>query len=217
MQNYVDVAYDEKEYPRTAYPEKLARYLYDRFGMQPGMKFLDNGAGRGEFLAAFGRLGLEVHGTDIVQGCEMSLIVNLNSGGVPFPDDYFDVVFSKSVIEHIENQEHYMQEMKRVLKPGGLLILMAPDWKTQRHIFYLDPTHIHPYTQESIDWLLRMMGFKDVHSETFVQLPAVWDNPLLGWVCRLLQLLGPVSRIYKNKFLRFSRELMVLGTGRKAS
>lgn len=110
-----------------------------------------------------------------------------------------------------------MQEMKRVLKPGGLLILMVPDWKTQRHIFYLDPTHIHPYTQESIDWLLRMMGYGDVCSETFVQLPVVWEHSMLRWGCRLLQLLGPVSRIYKNKFFRFSRELMILGTGRKIS
>lgn len=39
MQNYVDVAYDEKEYPRTAYPEKLARYLYERFEMQLGMEY----------------------------------------------------------------------------------------------------------------------------------------------------------------------------------
>ena len=97
MQNYVDVAYDEKEYPRTAYPEKLARYLYDRFGMQPGMKFLDNGAGRGEFLAAFGRLGLEVHGTDIVQGCEMSLIVNLNSGGYHFRTITLMLFFRKAL------------------------------------------------------------------------------------------------------------------------
>ena len=39
------MAYDEKEYSHTAYPEKQARYLYDRFGMQPSMKFLDNGVG----------------------------------------------------------------------------------------------------------------------------------------------------------------------------
>ena len=215
MQNYVDVAYDKKEKPITSYPDKLARYLYHRFSMKLGMKFLDNGCGRGEFLGAFARLGLETYGTDIVQGCKQTQLVNLNQDELPFPEGTFDVVFSKSVIEHIEKQEHYMQEMRRVLKEDGLLIILVPDWKTQCIIFYEDPTHIHPYTQKSIDRLLNMMGFREVSSEEFIQLPQVWKYPILKIVCRTLQFLGPVKRVYKNKFFRFSRELMILGTGRK--
>lgn len=215
MQNYVDVAYDKREKPITSYPDELAKYLYHRFSMQPGMKFLDNGCGRGDFLAAFGKLGLETYGTDIVQGCKQTQLVDLNQGKLPFPEETFDVVFSKSVIEHIEKQEHYMQEMKRVLKDDGLLIILVPDWKTQHIIFYEDPTHIHPYTQKSIDRLLNMMGFREVNSEEFIQLPQVWKYPLLKCVCRVLQLIGPVRRVYKNNFFRFSRELMILGYGKK--
>ena len=215
MQNYVDVAYDKREKPITSYPDELASYLYHRFSMHPGMKFLDNGCGRGDFLEAFDRLGLETYGTDIVQGCNQTQLVDLNQGMLPFPEGTFDVVFSKSVIEHIEKQEHYMQEMKRVLKDDGLLIILVPDWKTQRIIFYEDPTHIHPYTQKSIDRLLNMMGFREVSSEEFIQLPQVWKYPALKVLCRMFQLLGPVKRVYKNKFFRFSRELMILGTGRK--
>ena len=55
--------------------------------------------------------------------------MDLNHDPLPFPNDYFDAVFSKSVIEHITNTEHYIKEMRRVPKPGGRLVLMVPDWE----------------------------------------------------------------------------------------
>lgn len=119
MNKYVEVAYQEKEKPFGEYPLQLAKYLVDRFGLKAGMRILDNGCGRGEFLHAFSTLGLEASGTDISSYCEQSKVVDLNHDALPFTDDYFDAVFTKSVIEHIENTEHYMNEMRRVLKPGG--------------------------------------------------------------------------------------------------
>jgi hypothetical protein len=97
----------------------------------------------------------------------------------------------------------------------GRLILMVPDWETQCRIFYDDPTHIHPYTKTSVERLLKMQGYTDISSEQFCQLPSVWKHPYLMNVVELLKLFGPVKKICKNKTLRFSRELMVLGTGIK--
>ena len=125
------------------------------------------------------------------------------------------MVFSKSVIEHINNTEYYISEMRRVLKVGGRIILMTPDWETQCFIFYRDPTHIHPYNKESVEKLLNMCEFKDVTSEKFIQLPKVWNSKLWYMVSSLIRTAGPVKKIYKNKFIRFSRELMILGTGIK--
>jgi ubiquinone/menaquinone biosynthesis C-methylase UbiE len=119
MKNYVEVAYKETEKPFGEYPLQLAEYLADRYHMKKGMKLLDNGCGRGEFLHAFGSMGMEVHGTDVSSYCKDARIVDLNKENLPYPDNYFDVVFSKSVIEHISNTEHYVNEMKRVLKKGG--------------------------------------------------------------------------------------------------
>ena len=42
----------------------------------------------------------------------------------------FDVVFSKSVIRHVGQLSVCCDGARRVLKPGGLLIIMTPDWKT---------------------------------------------------------------------------------------
>ena len=215
MKNYVQVAYREKDKPFGEYPLQLAEYIIKRYHLKKGMKILDNGCGRGEFLHAFSHFGMETEGTDISDYCKQAKVVDLNRGRLPFPDDTFDVVFSKSVIEHIENTEHYMEEMRRVLKWGGVCIIMVPDWESQYFIFYQDPTHIHPYTRQSIDKLMRMSEFKNVETEKFIQLPSVWNNKLMYGISRMIRMRGPVRKIYKNKFIRFSRELMILGSGVK--
>jgi ubiquinone/menaquinone biosynthesis C-methylase UbiE len=46
---------------------------------------------------------------------------------LPLPDDYADVYISLETIEHIEQDEEFLQEVKRVLKPGGLFICSTPN------------------------------------------------------------------------------------------
>ena len=45
---------------------------------------------------------------------------------LPFPDNFFDVIVSSHVLEHIENDVLCIKECARVLKPGGELILWVP-------------------------------------------------------------------------------------------
>lgn len=212
MNNYIEVTYSENEKPQGTYPDQLVDYLVGRFHISKGMKILDNGCGRGDFLKAFSKLGLETYGTDISGFCKEARLVNLEVEELPFSDNYFDVVFSKSVIEHLTNGEYYMREMRRVLKMGGVLILMVPDWKSQYRIFYEDPTHIHPYCVKSIKRFLEMCEFKSSGSELFYQLPVMWKYPFLK---KMDIFKGSVSRVYKNKSYRFFREKMVLGWGYK--
>lgn len=212
MNKYIEVAYSHKEKPISDYPKQLALYLKERFCLREGMRLLDNGCGRGDFLRAFSELGLEAYGTDISNVYDKVENVNLESEQLPFPDNYFDIVFSKSVIEHITNCEHYVGEMRRVLKRGGVLILMCPDWKSQYKIFYEDPTHVHPYCVKSIERLLAMQEFVNSGAELFYQLPIIWKYPLLK---KLDLFKGSVNKVYKNKCYRFFREKMVLGWGYK--
>ena len=50
---------------------------------------------------------------------------------LPYEDDSFDVVMSFQVFEHVEFPERYLQESRRVLKPGGVLLLVTPDRSTR--------------------------------------------------------------------------------------
>lgn len=46
---------------------------------------------------------------------------------IPLPDQTADIFVSFETIEHVENQEGMMKEIKRVLKPGGTLVISSPD------------------------------------------------------------------------------------------
>ena len=221
MSNYIKVFYNENILPYTEYPSRLCGYLFRRFGMKQGDKLLDVGCGRGDFAKGFKDLGLEVFGIDrekgnseMLKGIEIRLS-DIENDSFPFSDETFDIVFSKSVIEHFWKPDNFIKECRRVLKPGGRIIVMTPDWQSQRRIFYDDYTHVHPYTTTSLNGLLKIYGFREVTSEKFYQLPILWKHSWLKIFSKCLQILGPVKKIHKNKFIRWSRELMILASGKK--
>jgi len=108
------------------------------------MKVLDVGCGHAPFLIYLGQMGCQAYGSDPGGGpSEESIdglwgvfnpcfgwpwVKELRQEGMQdlsWPDDYFDRVFCTSVIEHLspEVAEAGVREMKRVLKPGGLLVI----------------------------------------------------------------------------------------------
>lgn len=116
---------------------------------------------------------METYGIYISGYCAYAKVVDLNNDRLPFEDDTFDFVFSKSVVEHISNTERYLLEMKCVCKHGRCICIMVPDWETRYKIICHDSTHIHPYIVSYVEILLNMMELKEVTSKKFVQLPSV--------------------------------------------
>ncbi len=221
MDNYLETVYDLKSHPVTAYPNELARYLISRYSIPNKATLLDVGCGRGDFLNAFQLEGLRASGVDSPRE-NVFVPVDLYSGGVdlevdklPVPDSSIDVIFTKSVLEHIHRPTNILNECYRALKPGGRIIAMVPDWKTCMYIYYDDFTHVQPYTVDALRDALKMFRFQSVESEVFYQLPVVWKHPWVKVICKMLQLLGPVKKVHKNKFYRFSRELIILASGIK--
>lgn len=221
MENYIKVIYDKKLRPYTKYPAQLAAYLMDRFAISRNSRLLDVGCGRGDMLNAFKQSGLHVNGlelldynAELIAGIEVAY-ANFENQSFPFPDDTFDVVFSKSVVEHLHNPENFLRESRRILKPGGRIITLTPDWQTQRYIFYNDFTHHQPYTVLGLSNALNVYDFTGVNTEIFYQLPIVWKVPFLKTMLKPLQFFFPVKKVTKSGFWRWSRELMILGTGVK--
>lgn len=214
--------YNKNTKPYTDYPSQLCGYLFERFEMEKGDKLLDIGCGRGDFTKDFKDLGLDVSGIDrergdsaMLQGIDIRISDDLENNAFPFEDENFDVVFSKSVIEHIRDPDKFVKEIHRVLKPGGISITMTPDWHSQMFIFYDDHTHVRPYTCTGLRDMFAMHGFKNSKAELFYQLPIVWKYPAIKIICKSLQLSGPVKKIEKNKFIRWSKELMILASSVK--
>ncbi|MBK7468581.1 MAG: class I SAM-dependent methyltransferase [Saprospiraceae bacterium] len=72
-------------------------------------------------------------------------------------ENTFDYVITFQVIEHIENDKSFLQEINRVLKPGGKLILTTPN-KIQS--LTRNPWHVREYTVDELVSLFEQCGFK---------------------------------------------------------
>lgn len=228
-EKYLSTIYSQERRPISDYPLKLATHLMDKYYCGTG-SLLDIGCGRGDFLKAFHNLKFSVSGTDIspssIKTCKPHLVKtsNLEVEPLPFSDSEFNFVFSKSVIEHLHNPMPFLQEAHRVLKPDGKAVVMTPSWVHHGWgPFYLDYTHVTPFTRPSLIDAMEMAGFNDVEVFHFHQLPFLWKRPILKPLIRLLASLPiPYRPLYEtnippnlNKLIQFSKEVMLLGIGTK--
>lgn len=222
-QDYVAVQYDLKRRPITDYPTKLAKHLTTLHNIKVDSKLLEVGAGRPDVLVGFRAAGMQVFGCDISQvsedACKEKAIpfkyVNLEDGKLPYESNSFDVVYSKSVIEHMHDPLSFVSESFRVLKPGGVLLVLTPDWEANYRTFFDDFTHVRPMSRRSMNLLLSMLDFDEVNAYRFRQLPSTWRHPLLNTLCSFVAPFIPVNT--RKPFFRWSRELMLVGVARKKS
>ena len=193
--DYLDLQFNENVRPHTSFPFNLTKYLVDRFHLEKGSKVLDIGCGRCEVLDAFTKLDLDISGIDASERIRDFApktiskleILDFSKENIPFDDDEFDVIFTKSVIEHISDPTHLMKEILRILKPGGIFISLTPEWTSQMKTFYDDPTHVHPYQLKGLEVLFTVSGFKDVHSETFYYHELLWKSAFWRFFASVLR------------------------------
>jgi len=72
----------------------------------------------------------------------------------PFKDDYFDTVVSGEFIEHLERPQELIDEMYRICKPGGQIILSTPHLETS------DPEHLWEFEPEDIVSMFKKYNIK---------------------------------------------------------
>ena len=218
---YLEVHYDTKKRPITNYPGKLANELSRKHNLKINGTLLEVGVGRPDVAIGFKNLGFQVYGCDLsktsaIQCKEAGIkfkYVDLFKEKLPYKSNYFDVVYSKSVIEHMIDPLNFIGECFRVLKPGGKIIVLTPDWEANYKIFFDDFTHVRPMSRRSMNFILSMQDSKDLNVYRFRQLPRTWRNPILNGLSSLISHFVPVTT--KIKFLRWSRELMLAGVATK--
>jgi ubiquinone/menaquinone biosynthesis C-methylase UbiE len=139
----------------------------------PGVKILDIGCGRGEWLTLLREQHIPAYGIDLDDGMlaackEMDLEVACDDAChhlKQLPDESLIVVSAFHVAEHLsfEQLQTLVTEAIRVLKPGGLLILETPN--TENIVvattgFHLDPTHVKPIPPQLLMFLTEHCGYK---------------------------------------------------------
>jgi len=84
---------------------------------------------------------------------------------LPHENNSIDFVTMNAVIEHIKNPSNILSESYRVLKRGGFIFIRTPNWKMDWKNFYNDPTHVKPYSPETLKNTLELFGFKVIFLE----------------------------------------------------
>jgi SAM-dependent methyltransferase len=89
---------------------------------------------------------------DILDLPGVDLVHDLDLSPWPYADNSFDLIYAHSVFEHLEDVLQTMDEMNRLLKPGGRIVLVVPYFRHPDA--FVDPTHEHFFTSRSMDYFI---------------------------------------------------------------
>jgi len=142
-----------------------------------GTNLLDIGCAQGFFLYNASKAGYTTKGIEISQDAaeyavkEFGLDVEAKSfEELRFPENHFDVVTLWQVLEHVPYPLTILQEVHRILKPGGLLVVSTPDIggipaKILRKKWWdIKRLHINQFTKKTLTDILQNGGFKNISS-----------------------------------------------------
>ncbi|HLJ28091.1 MAG TPA: class I SAM-dependent methyltransferase [Candidatus Angelobacter sp.] len=107
------------------------------FSLNGTHRVLDFGCGQGRAVNWLRHLGHNVVGCDIIPAKIPSENLRMmENGRIPFDDDYFDLVISEQVFEHVKDYDTAIREVHRVLKPGGITMHLFPAryWLAEPHV-----------------------------------------------------------------------------------
>ena len=165
--------------------EHLARY---HFAMElvAGKKVADIACGSGYGTQMLARAGARsVHGMDISEEAVEFARTHHNTSNVTYSvanaqeltaisDDEFDVIVSFETIEHLQDVEAYLDQMKRILRPGGVFVVSTPDRRLASFWYWYfghprNPYHAREYTErELLDLLSTRFQIKACYGQAFV-------------------------------------------------
>jgi 2-polyprenyl-3-methyl-5-hydroxy-6-metoxy-1,4-benzoquinol methylase len=149
--------------PKTFFLNKRLFNTYNRIstklvGKQLKGVNLDLGCGDGGFSQVCMEAGIQSIGLDYPES-------NLEKDRFQFDNASIDFVTLNAVIEHIANPSNLLGETNRVLRNGGLIFIRTPNWKMDYKNFFNDPTHVKPYSPESLQRALELHGFNTIFKE----------------------------------------------------
>jgi ubiquinone/menaquinone biosynthesis C-methylase UbiE len=119
---------------RWEYKNRLMDWLAQKY---PNGKSLEVGCGLGQDLTKFAQRGFRVTGLDLAKSVAQMAALHLEAYGLSgnvlqgnaqelaFPDNTFDVVYSMGVLQHTPDIQQAINEILRVLKPGGMAVVVV--------------------------------------------------------------------------------------------
>lgn len=181
---------------------------FDRLHIGGGSRVLDLGSGGGRHAYEALRRGATLVALDydaallkdvratVAAMCEAGELgtwpggaVNANALDLPFPDESFDAVVASEILEHIWDDERAIEELTRILRPGGRLAVTVPTFFPERvswalsHEYHDQPGgHIRIYRQRTLERRLERAGLlmRGSHHAHALHSPYWWLKCMVG-------------------------------------
>lgn len=179
-------------------------------------KILDVGCGLGFFLEAAREKGWEVQGVEVSKYAASYVSRNLKIKvfqstleNLHLPPKSFDVITLFALVEHLVNPLQTLLEVKRLLKPGGLLVLTTPNQGSvttkilgSRWFQYKYQGHLYFFNPKTLKILLKRAGFQEMTIKG--------DN----WQFLPLEfIISRIAYLYSLSFLEKLLKIDILGLG----
>jgi ubiquinone/menaquinone biosynthesis C-methylase UbiE len=197
--------------------KRRARLIIENINPKDGEKILDLGCGTGYYLFLLSNLSLKLQLTGLdndkraLEEAKASLSKSISyilsdSHKLPFKNNTFDKIIASEVLEHLRDDQKAIQEVYRILKPGGVFVISTPsinypffwdpiNWLTQRilrtHIksgFFsgIWYGHVRLYKKEELESKFIRAGFKILSSSELTYWCLPFNHYLVNLIARLL-------------------------------
>ncbi len=152
------------------------KFGIDGWGVEPGGEIFDTSAAAAREL-------LQANGLDPAR------ILNAKGEALPFDDNSFDIVYSSNVLEHVDSPSQVLREAVRVLRPGGTLQIICPNYLSYFDGHYLA---LHPpiFSNRFFCWWIRWIYGRDPRFAATIrtEVNAVWARHQLREIARTIPL-----------------------------
>lgn len=189
--------------------------LIARWTLLNGARVLVDGCGIGMYASHIGRrYSASIEAFDIeyerviIARRDTPHAIVAAAEAIPYPNNYFDTILSHEVLEHVADDRQTIQEMVRVLKPGGRIIIFCPNrwypFETHGHYwrgrYYFGNTplinylpnrwrdqlapHVRAYTKRGLRRLFSGLPIRFIHHS---RIYGGYDNIIarLGWPAKI--------------------------------
>ncbi len=165
--------FENFEVPDPIRIKKAVDFIHSRFLDLNGKNILECGMAKGGVVDYLENSGANLFGVDINPRSSVGRVkifrADLNDG---FPDFgvKFDVIFAGEVMEHLFDDAKFVREAKKILNPGGYLIITVPNlvfsfnrikmFFGKTPTFAYAPYHYHIYTKKTLEELIKSENFE---------------------------------------------------------
>jgi glycosyltransferase involved in cell wall biosynthesis/SAM-dependent methyltransferase len=186
------------EIPGNIRLEHVHRYLLAT-ELAAGQRVLDIACGEGYGSELLARTAAHVVGVDIVPDVVVHasrryrrnnlVFVVGSAAAIPMADHSVDLVVSFETLEHLEQHDEMMRDIKRILRPGGVVVISSPDRRQYSDLpDYHNPFHARELYREEFEQLLKS------HFQ---------QAALVGQRVRAGSVIGPLEPLGDSSFISF--------------